>query len=346
MTQKATITLYEVKYCGYFDTPLGRKPRFGDLNSILSDLNKWGKGQYLEDTKTFDPEKDSDIFPIYLADIAYLKGDWLVAMWNAVPKSEGGVAAVSGRSHVGSPSVEVSPSKNGTIPGFATYFWFLPDQKILATIRLKRPFTGQQAMQQYMESFIRYFSSHVVHDESTKNSDDVSPLGYSHTTGGEPLPLHPRFRTQLCRLPSKIDQLAKQATKIYKISKKESLDLVASTNLTRWEKISSLVFSPSYSLPSTNRKKAKLEYTTDISVTEEEILKIAADWEKAGGVESDTNIGFKLRGESSFIWLSGSIARDEISVELTNTTPEFYDPAILLKSLRNHRDHMLSMVKK
>lgn len=342
MAHKATITLYHIKACGLYKGARSRQPEFGELSSILGDLSRWGDGQYLEDTKTFDPEENSDIFPVYLADIATLDGDWLVAMWNEVPESEGGIAAVTGRSHVGSPTVEITEKKQGTIPGFATYFWFIPERDVLATIRLQRPFTGQQAMQLYMDNFIRYYCSHVVHNVDTSGSDDISPVGYVRRPGDEPLSLHAKFRTQLCRLPSEIDQLARSAPDIYKVSKKETINLLTTVQRTRWESLGNIFNLPSLSLD--NRKKARLEYTTDISMTDEDVLAAYADWESSNGPENGTDIGFKLRGTSNFVWFSGSIARDEIDVELSNTTPEFYDPAVLLQSLRRHRARLIGML--
>lgn len=342
MANTATITFYNVKACGLYRGLRGREPEFGELSSILSDLNEWGSGQFLEETKTFDPSEDSDLFPVYLADIATHNGDWLVAMWNEVPESEGGIAAVTGRSQVGSPSVEITEKIQGTIPGFATYFWFIPERDILATVRIQRPFTGQQAMQLYMENFIRYYCSHVVHDTQTIGSDNVAPVGYVRRSGEQPMSLHAKFRTELCRLPSKVEELAADAERIYKVAKRETVSLLSTTERARWERIGNFFNLPSLTVD--NRKKARLEYITDITMNREEVIAAYEEWISSNGAENGTNIGFKLKGSTGFIWFSGSIARDEIDVDLSNTTPEFYDPSVLLRSLSRHKERLIRML--
>lgn len=342
MAAKATVTLYRVRSCGLFKYPQSRKAEFGDMAAILSDLAEWADGQYLEDTKVFDPDENSDMFPVYLADIAQMDGDWLIALWNQMPESEGGVAAISARSPVGQPSVKVAPSVKGTLPGIATYFWFLPDAGLLATVKIQRPFTGQSALQAYIENYIRYFSSYVVHDVSTENTDDVSPLGYRQRPQDEPMELHAKFRTRLCRLPSEVDELVANAANITKICRRDYIDLSTSVEKKRWESVAEFIGIASPSVPT--RKRARLEYVADISMDAQQVKEIVEDWNKSGGPEGATDIGFHRVGQSGFTWLSGSVARDEIDVDLQNKVPEFFDAAVLLRSLRKHRTRLVTMV--
>ncbi|MFO7127347.1 hypothetical protein P3E14_32305, partial [Pseudomonas aeruginosa] len=65
-------------------------------------------------------------------------------------------------SQVGNTEVVLKEIPEGGIPGFATYFWFLPERNVFASIKFQHLITGQKPMQEYMESYLTLYSSHAV----------------------------------------------------------------------------------------------------------------------------------------------------------------------------------------
>ncbi len=342
MADKATVTFYTVSHCGYFKRK-GDAPIFGRLAAVMADLHNWTRGLSLEETKTYDPPEASDLFPVYVADMAEKNGDWLIAMWNQVPESEGGIASIAAQSDVGSPEVAITELEEGRIPGFATYFWFLPNEGLFATIRLNRPFTGQIALQKYIRGFLRYYSSFVVHNDELKDADDVDVLGYKENPADELQHLIPRFQASLHDNPGDIDLIVAQADAIRQISRKEDLNLQARIPLVRWQRILRTigVTKPKHA----GFTEARLQYTADVTLTAQDVRSMASEWLKQGGAESGTDLGFRIKGESSPRWLSKSIARDEVHVTLERTMPEMFSLDALLTSLQSQRKNLLKLLK-
>ena len=140
MSEEAAIQFYKVTRCGYYGD-YSSKREFGDLQGTLSTLREWTKRDkmQLRRTKIFEPEEGSNIRPTYCYDIQYDggSGNHLLTTWNQTPTSEGQYASVEAEARVGEADVTLTGVPDGTIPGYATYFWFVPENAILATVQFQ-----------------------------------------------------------------------------------------------------------------------------------------------------------------------------------------------------------------
>ena len=129
ITEKATFTFYNVRNAGFYRAGAS-VPEFGSLSETLIDLNCWAAEKVLKETKTF--EADEERYPAYLVDSKNVGDDWLLLLWNEVPSNGQRMPSLSEDAVYGAdPEVIMNPIRERTIPGFATYFWFIADRNLL-----------------------------------------------------------------------------------------------------------------------------------------------------------------------------------------------------------------------
>ncbi|EPO6703957.1 hypothetical protein ACUDWF_003147, partial [Pseudomonas aeruginosa] len=134
--EKAKITFYRIDQAGFYQRGQD-DPTFGSAAEMLAELHRWSQGKQLAETKTYEPAQDSDLLPVYLMGIEPAADSHLVTMWNQTPSVEGNFAAAMGNSQVGNTEVVLKEIPEGGIPGFATYFWFLPELGVFASIKFQ-----------------------------------------------------------------------------------------------------------------------------------------------------------------------------------------------------------------
>jgi len=63
--EKAKIAFYQIDSCGYYAWR-EQEPAFGELEDILNQLQHWGAGKQLAETKTYEVEEGATELPTYL----------------------------------------------------------------------------------------------------------------------------------------------------------------------------------------------------------------------------------------------------------------------------------------
>ena len=180
MPEVAKLNFYSVNKCGYYKHGAS-EAIFGNLPIILSQLRNWAtQPQFcLDSTCTFSlTENDGDSLRVFCFDILpnNANGDYFLTTWNETPSNQGKVPSVSGNQPVGSAQVHLNEIEEGTIPGYATYFWFIPELNIFLTIRFQHLLNGQQNLVKYINGFIEQRSDHAVITQM--DDDNVEILGY------------------------------------------------------------------------------------------------------------------------------------------------------------------------
>lgn len=338
--EKAKITFYRVSQCGYYPRGEADAPAFGSLQSMLTDLSNWSNGKQLAATKTYEAADGAEFLPAYLMDITQGASSFVVTMWNQTPGTEGKVAAVIGTSNVGNPKVVMNAVPEGGIPGFATYFWFIPKQNVLASIRFQHLVTGLKPLQLYMESFLESFSKHVVWTDPAPGID-LEIAGYSKGEGQPTQSLNPRFRPQLLRKPGAHDFILNNADAVRKIVRKTALDLDRPEQLDRWQRLMEWTH-----LRQANQQpdEVKVQYELPVQVSREDIEAIIEDW-NAGHERQWDDYGFKLKGNPKPHWLSHSLARSDFDLDITRNDLEVVNAESLLKALTANQAEILRLLK-
>jgi hypothetical protein len=135
MTTTLKVTAFEVARCGYF-LPRKKIAEFGSLADCLSDFHAWTTGKNLEDTLTFKVDGE-DVQETYCFEMqkSNKTGNYLITTWNKVPMVEGGVPTANGSAKVGKVDVALAKVANGNIPGYPSYFYFLPSSNAVFAMK-------------------------------------------------------------------------------------------------------------------------------------------------------------------------------------------------------------------
>lgn len=209
---KATITFYKIDKCGLYDRANNKLVCLG-IKDMLQDLSTWAIGKELIDT---DVQKKDSTFEenTYLADIQNSTDSTIIVTWNQVPYTEAGVLSLPTKAKVGEiKNADENPLEDDSIPGYPTYFWFIPSLNVFATICFNTTVNGRAGMENYIRNFMKYFSSSVVarFDEET-NTKYID--GYKLDVNDEDGKIYsypPLFQSKLYPKPQELDILKKRA---------------------------------------------------------------------------------------------------------------------------------------
>lgn len=341
-TQEITITRYNINRCGYYKPYAKNNPHlFGDISSTLKSLISWSTGKNLSETKTY--EKTDEHLPTYLFDIFTHKGDYLICTWNESYAVNNQVLSVSATAPVGTKNVGGIDLKEGNIAGYPTYFWFRPSKNQFLTIQPAGSLNGRLNLNLFLEGFIQKFDKAFVKSIKNNNATEVADdahcnvQGYTDPVSGKIYSLEDAagsFESSLVRIEGGTQsEILANLRNIYKIIRKESIKTSIENKTSIISKMLTGIgvkeleeSSESYSY--------KIKYEVDFTPSKSELLQIVENWNPD---EKDTwnDIGFKIRGQASTIWLSSEIDREKIQISIEQTEEGLIDLPSLITELQN-----------
>ena len=339
MNQEATIVFYEISRCGYYKyKPSGHY--FGDIQIFLKQLSDWSQQRDTDKTVLFRPQKGGNTHPIYLGDIHEQKGSWIVTLWNEVPNSSGNILSILRKSKVGKISPTITSVGPDNIPGFPTYFWFIPKLNLMATINLDQPFSGRYGMDRYMQEFIQM---HTTYAKKTQNPKDPSldVVAYQFRADGELLKLRSSYTTKPVLKPGKHQEIIDSASDIVRINTRTELPATSEAAKDAWQKYADSVFIKNFSMP-TNKRTVKFATKFSISLTKKEVLEIIDEWKSDGGLISGRDYGFEFENiPNKVFWLSNTIVKEKVTLDLAIADLSELTGEQLLASLLNKEKEVL-----
>jgi len=340
--EEAKVTFYQIDKCGLYE--YGEDdPKLGGITDFLNQLKAWVKknDKPLDETCTYAIEESEDVDRTFCYDLVAngATGDFLLTTWNETPSYEGKVAAVKAKSRVGSAKVEFTKLPKDSIPGYATYFWFVPSKNVYATIRFQHRLNGKKNLDKYFKEFIAKFSDYVVLVDD--GEADFNVAGYSEKDGEDPMNLHSQFKSSIVRKPGKIDYILEQRNQIRKITRHNRLSPKKADSQELWQKaLLNLGLKKHRNLDS----EVKFSYEFSFTPSEHELKEMIAEWEKNHDSRWD-DIGFTLKGEQGPLWLSNSLARDKFELDVKRVDDEIVDAKSLLDKLTEKRGLILGLLK-
>jgi len=342
--ETAKITFYRVEKCGLYDYD-SEASSLGSLTDFLNQLMGWSikGGKPLEETCTYSIEESEDVDRTFCCDIVKngVTGDFLLTTRNETPAYEGKVAAVKGASPVGTAKVEFTKLPKDSIPGYATYFWFVPSKNVFATIRFQHRLNGKKNLDKYFKEFISKFSDYVVLSEEVNDTFDFNIIGYAASEEEEAKHLYPSLKTSIVRKPGQISYILSQVNKIRKVTRHNKLSPKLQNNQDFWQRALSELGL---------KKQRKLEndvhfsYEFSFTPSDSELKEIIKEWEKEHDSKWD-DIGFTLKGEQSPRWLSNSLARGEFDLNVKRIDEEIVEAKSILDQVTGKRDIMLALLE-
>lgn len=336
--EKASFSFYNITQCGYFSRG-EEEPSFGTIQEILEDLQNWSNGKKLIETKVSEVENSDTSGNTYLFDIKTTQHTWLITTWNETASTNGRVASVQAESDVGNATVHMNNIVAGSIPGYATYFWVIPEKQIFASIRFHHPYTAQKPFRAYINKFMECFARHVVVGNATPESE-YPILGYSNTQDGEPRHYYPRFHTELLKNPGERQFLLDNANNITKVIRKEELDLSQEETLTLWQK---MLRQSGLSNPQTPPIRPRITYDIPFNPTVTDIESMFATWEE--GAESNWNdLGVKMRSSPEIHWISHTLAKMEFDINVERINEEIVSSTSIINAALEKKQSILALV--
>ena len=306
------VNFYKVNKCGFYRHG-GHEPEFGSFDDLISQLSKWSKGKKLGDTKIVQPDGGNDL-PVYFFGIEHQGGCSMITMWNEVPaNSENKVASVPANDVVGKVSTYLNDIKQGTIPGFPTFFFAMPAKDVFATVRVDGTVTAQSAFQNYCEQFLAMRSSYVVLAEiDPKKPTELEIVGYSDGDEEPEFRVYPRFRTSVFTKKALVDHIIANFGNIKKVHRKSNVDMATKPALSLFQEGLNL-----FGLKKVSAKPKSVGFRSsmNVSLTEAETKGLIKKWEKVSMESEWDDFGFEISSDKNVNWLSGSVARGELNVD-------------------------------
>lgn len=357
--EKVKIVFYEITDFGYYSR--GKKPKhWGEVENLIDDLLKWQDGLTLGETalpkgRATKDENEQEIvhfLPTYLLSIEKNSTyGSMITIWNSVADGSGQVASIASTSKVGEVKAndfQKTKITDGHIPGFPTYFWILPDNKTIASIRLlEETRVHKEYFLSYMKAALRWgpISRYVDILESQYAKKFIYTNNDVHMT----IPAHVKFNLSVKQNASQKTALIKKANRITKVHSKNSY-------LVKEEGKQAPVIARALGFklaPLPNKKVIEITSTVDVMdvsegtvFTQQRLKDFIKTWEedhldKSEELKTDfDDIGFQLKGESTINWLSHSQQRAEVSLRLAwlNRELKVVDPKKLLEALHSNKD--------
>ncbi len=310
--QEARVTIYSVSKCGFYRRG-DKQPAFGGLGDTFQQLHQWSTGLELSLTKLKDLAQDSDSLPVYLLEMVPCGTGWILACWNEVPSLDGNITSVSKNSIVGAPKVHINGVVENSIPGYATYFWIVPDKNVIASIKFRDFTTGLQAMTEYVADFLALESTYAV--DAVDQEGQAYIAGYTDKPDKVPTAAQPRFKLSTFKKKGRRTFLLENHEKIKKVLRVGRVTLENVVDRTTFQSlVRFLRGDPTQHQDvevGVRSAKVELQYTP----TEEELkLMIEADDADDDGSRWE-DLGFEIQGEGT-IWLNRSRASDTFTLDV------------------------------
>ncbi|MAV29581.1 MAG: hypothetical protein CL866_01215 [Cycloclasticus sp.] len=342
MIENVKLQFYRISKMGYYR--FGQdQPEFGSTSEIFEELSGWVRrdNKALSETCTYELEDGEDEYRAFCFDLVKnrLTGDFVIVTWNETSTNEGRVVTVDGTQSVGNADVNFTDLPEGSIPGYATYFWVVPEHDVFASIRFHHSLLiGKKSFDRYIKEFVAKFTSFVVTEET---EDGVEILGYSDNND-EVYHLNADFKSYLYRKPGQIEYIKQNIDSVTKIIRKNELNPQVELHRTMWQK-----FLESIRVrPEENRltDDIKIKYEIPFTPSEDEVDEIIAEWEENHESKWD-DIGFKFESDPQIKWLSHSVAKDEFEIDVTRDNDEIVEAHSLLDALTESRNVYLRLIR-
>jgi hypothetical protein len=338
----ARINFYEVNDCGYYDE--ADNYRFGDIANLLPDLMRWvlRDGLSVRQTLTFDVGDDAKELPVYCAGMRTANGDYLLTTWNETPMVDGQTASIQGDTDVIAPQVLLTNVPDGGIPGFATYFWFLPQQGVFATIRFSHQvLNGHKGMCLYLRSFLQKFSPHADR-EPVGDGLDIAVRGYRNTPGSPTEQLRVKFSTRALRRRALIDRIRATRPHIRWVVRKNRLRVQSADDQAFFQR--ALTAMGLREQPARLEHELRYQQKVEWTPSPEQLELMIRDWEANHGLQWD-DIGFQIAGEATPLWLSHSIAKTSHVLDIQRHNAELVQGESLLAALSQNKAVILDSAR-
>lgn len=337
MAEEATVTLYRIGRCGYFDTESGEH-RFSTIPEVFSNVERWLDGKALGDTCTYVPNEDIPFLRTFCLDYLVANDAALFVSWNESERGVKGVRSINENDAVGSASIKTVSLGKNDIPGYPAFFWILPQDGLAINVRFSDDRqNGSQPFQHYMRQFLYIHSDWCVFG-ARGDDDDVPLLGYARDEVSEPEDLEGHFDTHLNHRGGEISHLMNNRENIIRIIRKKYLRVRCHEDN---DLVTRLLIAARVKDPKMNSFNNRVRYELPFKPSTDQLNNVIDSW---NAEEDDGDIGFRLKGETNRIyWLGKALSREKIILDVVRKGDGMIDSASLLDALFKRKGVILSL---
>lgn len=334
--EEARVSFYDLKEFGFYKW--GGPHLFGDVSGILDELQAWCAGKTINETKTYEVGQKSQVLPAYFLSLREANGTFLLSLWNETPSTDGSVASIPQTAPVGTTRVTMNEIEEGSIPGIASHFWFVPHQNVVATVRFQHPATGISQMRTYLRRFMEQFSSHAITEE---RNGELITTGYRENDLDDTVV---KARAKVALAPHRRDAerqfILDRAAQVRKIEKKGVLHLTTRDDRAVWQK---LLHAFHVDEPAVRPHEVKMSFEVDVNgLTRNEVEAVMDNYDDEDG---QNDYGFRFAGEGQQThWLGKEVARASVDVDVRRLNPEMVNANDLIRELNRHRQQLLTLL--
>jgi len=336
--EEVKISFFKIDRCGFYSYGTSQAS-FGSIEDTLTQLQQWSSGSDLALTRIADPTGRADENPVYLFGIRKLGASWILATWNEIPSHESGVPSVSMNAKVGETAVHMNDIEEDSIPGFATYFWIVPERNVLATIRFKNGRSGQGDMVSYIGRFMSRFTSYTI--LSRRNNEQIV-VGYTDRDDEIDRKVRPVFRTHAFQKPNRSQFLFQNVDRIRRVVRRGHMSTTTSSERDLWQSLIRFVRS---SQEGNHVVRKRIYVELDYSPNLAELQAMIAAEETDPDVTGWDDMGFVLEGESNPHWLGKEHATGDFMLNVARINEEAVDLQSILQALSDNRDSILQLLQ-
>lgn len=330
---EARIRFFSIEQFGYYIRG-GQNAGFGGTNESLEALSSWARdGREVFNTTTYEEDHSKDVYQTFFVDWSRdeRSGDSVLVLWNETHNDDGKVYGIEPNRVPG--RVEMLEGGFGAgvaIPGFPSYFWFIPDRNVYATIVFKHSGQGKSNLERYISGFIRNHSPFAVLD------DESSIIGYS--SNGQKTEqsnnTYSKFHSKGLKNPDVQNELFANIEGINRFLRKETLTYSVAENRNIIERMMSRVLGED----GFNQAVATFHQEISFHPTESQILN-ALQCANSDGLEGG-QIGFGLK-DGRKIWIDGVTVSLEEDLNISRSENEIVDARLLLNYMLHQRIRLL-----
>lgn len=349
MVTEVGVWLFDVSRCGYYEPAsarAGHGPLYGGLSECMGALRDWTVGRRLSETSTSDVKPDTEQAKTYFLSLTpAANGDFLLALWNRIQTNSNKIASVGVNDIVGAVTTEFTEIDEDRIPGFATYFYVMPAEGKIASVRVKHPMNGLHNFKSYLYNFLKFVNPrHVVAAENESGEIDV--VGYRPDSASEDIrKLRAQFRLQTIPKMGEAQYIIDNFALIKRAICKTTITNTVPDQREWWQRGMDVL--------GLGARRGRMELEDQVVIKAElpmnfirpEVEAIVQEWQDRHAVDGDRedDIGFVLQGESAPRWLSKSYARKAFDLEVQWMDDELVETQALLAQLQLHRRSILAL---
>ncbi len=331
----AYIKFFDIKKCGFYSRGAA-DPVFGDINQSLTQLTNWARdGRDFVNTTTYESDPENDLLSTYFCDWQGnpVTQDSVLILWNETPNNNGTVYGMPPRSRPGDTAMLTTEFEGDAIPGMPSYFWFIPEHNLMASIRFQHSIAGKANAERYLNSYLWNKSPYRILNAESE------VIGFSESGNFEEgcEKLHPKFVAMVRKNHQLIDYLLENRSRITRMIKRETLSYQSRDDRNIIER----VFSDLLNNAPVFTEDRTINHTMQFRPTEQQLEQIVNNYDNLGPNSPIKDVGFILNTNEQ-IMLSGVSLSVEEELQVDRLENEIISADLLLNALSRSRGRLLN----